>query len=83
MLWRVRALTNDIAGTGTAETSGKPARTLSEEVRGRGGDVASPVKASDGDDRRFARKDAVVTPRGLLSPCMLGDSRWEGAGPLP
>ena len=30
VLWRVRALTNDIAGTGTAETSGKSARTLEE-----------------------------------------------------
>ena len=29
-MWRVRALTNDIAGTGTAETSGKSARTLEE-----------------------------------------------------
>ena len=48
---------------GRQRRAASPRALWKKEVRGRGGDVASSVKASDGDRKASAREDAVVTPR--------------------
>ena len=82
---------------GRQRRAASPRALWKKEVRGRGGDVASSVKASDGDRKASRAEDAVVTPRasrplvcletsrgetGRLGPARDGGGGGEGARPL-
>ena len=68
---------------GRQRRAASPRALWKKEVRGRGGDVASSVKASDADRKASRREDAVVTPTGPLVPLYAWRPRGGDGTPGP